>query len=327
MSFLAAPLLLLLVTVPLAGLAFVLLQRRRTAEQAAGPLGTFTDEAGSTLGRRRFLPFLLFLGGLTLLLIGLARPEADIDLPRVEGTAILAFDVSNSMLATDLEPTRMDAAKAAAHLFVDNQPSTVRVGIVTFNDGGNITQTPTGNKAALHAAIDRLRPDGGTSLPQGIFSSLNAISGAPLPIPEGGLEDVGSADIGYFGSGVIVLLSDGEQTEEIDAAAVTQLAANAGVRVFTVGIGSVDGTVVELDGFNLSTSLDEEPLQDIANATDGQYFRATSDADLTEIYDTIDLELTVRGETVEITSLFAAAGAILLLAGAMVSMRLFGRMP
>ena len=212
-------------------------------------------------------------------------------------------------------------------MFIDNQPDTVRVGIVSFNDGGVITQTPTDDKDALHAAIDRLTPDGGTALPQGIFTSLNAIAEESIELPEGGIDDLATADIGFFGSSVVVLLSDGEQTQANDPGAVVQLAANAGVRITTVGVGSPDGTVVELDGFNIATALDEELLRDIADATGGSYLQATTEADLTEIYDTIDLELTVRGESVEITALFAAAGALLLVLSGLASMRWMGRMP
>ncbi len=325
MRFLQPELLVALVLVPVVAIAYVLHRRRRsTVIETAGALARPVDDGP---GRRRHLPVILQLLALTVLLTGFARPEADIDLPRVEGTAILAFDVSNSMLADDLEPTRIEAAQAAAHVFIDNQPSTVRVGIVAFNDGGVITQTPTDDKAALHAAVDRLAPDGGTALPQGIFTSLNAIAEESIQIPDGGLEDLATADIGYFGSGVIVLLSDGEQTEMNDPSAVTQLAANAGVRITTVGVGSPEGTVIELDGFNIATALDEESLSAIADATGGQYLRATTEADLTEIYDTIDLELTVRGESVELTGLFAAVGAVLLLVSGLASMRWLGRMP
>ena len=325
MRFLQPELLLGLIAVPIVALAWLWLRHRGRSGLAAA--GALAQSDSARPGGRRLVPIVLQLLALTLLLTAFARPQADIDLPRVEGTAILAFDVSNSMLAEDLEPNRMEAAKAAAHVFIDNQPTTVRVGIVSFNDGGVITQTPTDDKDALHAAVDRLTPDGGTALPQGIFTSLNAIAEESIELPEGGIDDLATADIGFFGSSVVVLLSDGEQTQANDPSAVVQLAANAGVRITTVGVGSPEGTVVELDGFNIATALDEDLLRGIADATGGTYLQATTEADLTEIYDTIDLELTVRGESVEITALFAAAGALLLVVSGLASMRWMGRMP
>ncbi|MCB0034632.1 MAG: VWA domain-containing protein, partial [Anaerolineales bacterium] len=128
---------LLLLLLPAVVAFYWYLQRRRQQATAAwGSLGMVQNRTGQPLGRRRHLPALFFLGSVALMLFSLARPQMIIDLPRVEGTVILAFDVSSSMLATDLEPTRIEAAKAAAQLFVENQPSTINIGVVAFSNGG-----------------------------------------------------------------------------------------------------------------------------------------------------------------------------------------------
>ena len=169
----------------------------------------------------------------------------------------------------------MDAAKAAARTFVQQQPSSIEIGVVAFSDGGLVTLPPTRSDDEVLAAIDRLTSQGATSLGQGIFTALSAISGTPITVEPGALEgDIDNIDIGYFGSSAVILLSDGENTSEPDPLDVAELAAVAGVKIYPIGLGSADGTVVEVDGFNVATALDEQLLEDIASVTDGQYFRA-----------------------------------------------------
>jgi Ca-activated chloride channel family protein len=335
MSFIWPSMLYLLLLVPLFVAGYVALLRRRQAKTAAlGTMGLLQTGRGQEIGRRKHLPFVIFLLAITLLLVGFARPEMPVDLPRVEGTVILAFDVSNSMIADDLEPSRIEAAKTAARTFIEAQPPSVRVGIVAFSNGGLIVQQPTNITADLLAAVDRISPQGATSLGQGIFTSLNAIAGKAIEVDEEALQsadlqsgDLQSVDIGYYGSAVIVMLSDGEDTTGLDPLQVAQLAANAGVRIFPIGVGSPEGTVIELDGFSVATVLDEAVLKDIANLTNGEYFYAADTADLEQIYDDIDLHLTIRGEKMEITSIIAGIGLLLFLVGGMLSMAWFGRVP
>ena len=318
---------LLLVPV-LAGLYYWLLRRRERRTAASGPLGVLRSSGGRHLGRWRHLPPLLILMALTLLFIGLARPEMVVSLPRVQGTVILAFDVSNSMAADDLEPTRMEAAKAAARLFVENQPSTVDVGVVAFSNGGLVTQPPTDDQTALLQTIERLSPQGATSLGQGIFSSLNAIAGEAIAIDETTLEDGAELPrIGHYGSAVIVLLTDGENTEFQDPLEIAQLAAEAGVRIYPVGIGSAEGAILEVEGFQVLTQLNERMLQDIAQLTNGSYYYAKDEEALADIYKNIDLQLTVDGQEMEITALVAGFAALFLLAGGLLSLFWYGRMP
>lgn len=329
MSFIWPLMLFSLLLVPLFVVAYFGLLRRRARKTAAlGTMGLLQTASGQQLGRRKHLPFAIFLLAITLLLIGMARPEMVVELPRVEGTVILAFDVSSSMMAEDLEPSRMEAAKSAARGFVEKQPSTIQIGVVGFSNGGLIIQKPTNVQFDVQSAIDRLSPAGGTSLGQGIFTSLNAIAGKSIALSEEALEgDLSTLDIGYFGSAVIVLLSDGENTSAPDPLDITQLAANAGVRIFPVGIGSPEGAVVEIDGFTVATLLDEALLQEIAGLTNGSYLYAEDEAALQEIYDTIDLQLTIKGEKMEITAIIAGISLLLLLVGGGLSMLWFGRVP
>jgi Ca-activated chloride channel family protein len=305
-----------------------LLRRRQQALADLGPLGLVQSSSGSNLGRKRHIPPFIFLLGLTILFFGLARPEMLVDLPRVEGTVILAFDVSSSMAAEDLEPTRMEAAKVAARSFVENQPSTIEIGVVAFSNGGLVVQPPTDDQTAVLATIERLDPQGATSLGQGIFSALNAIAGEAIPIDPAALEaDAVELDIGNYSSAVVLLLTDGENTEAPDPLQIAQLAANAGIRIYPVGIGSAEGTVLEIDGFSILTQLNETMLQEIASLTNGTYYHAEDEATLQEIYENVDLQLAIGGEMMEVTAGFAGRGLLCLLIAAAVSLRWFGRMP
>lgn len=329
MSFIWPFMLLSLLLVPLlVWLYFRLLQRRRGAAADLGPLGMVQSSSGGEIGKHRHVPSAFFMLGLTLLLIGLARPEMIVNLPRVEGTAILAFDISNSMMADDLEPTRIEAAKAAARTFVENQPPTILIGVVAFSNGGLVVQTPTDDQAAVLATIDRLSPQGGTSLGQGIFTSLNAIAGEAINIDEGSIEEgIESIEIEDYSSAVIVLLTDGENTEPPDPLEIAQVAAEAGVRIYPVGIGSPEGSTIEVDGFSILTQLDETTLQQLASLTNGVYHYAEDEESLQEIYQNIDLQLTINEEKMEITSIVAGISMLLFLIGGLLSLFWFGRVP
>jgi len=219
MSFIWPSLLLFLLCVPLLVLFYLFLQQRRRRFAARfGSLGLVHDAMGSGPGLRRHIPSIIFLGGITLLLISLARPQATLSLPRVEGTVILTFDVSGSMAADDLKPTRMEAAKAAAREFVGNQPTSVLVGVVAFSDGGITVQAPTGDREKTLATIERLVPRRGTSVGNGILVSLNTIAvdaGDPPILNTSSLsapQTPTTAPQGWYPSAMVVLLSDGENT-------------------------------------------------------------------------------------------------------------------
>jgi Ca-activated chloride channel family protein len=331
MSFIWPTMLLSLLLIPLFVWLYIWMRQRRKRFAASySNFGLVREATGSGPGFRRHISPVLFLAGLTLLLFALARPEMVVSLPRVEGTVILAFDVSNSMNADDLEPTRMEAAKVAARAFVENQPPTILMGVVAFSSGGLVVQPPTDDQAAVLATINRLSPQGGTSLGQGIFSSLSAIAGEAIVIEEESPDEdaeTETASIGYFPSAVVVLLSDGENTEAPNPLEIAQVAADAGVRIFPVGIGSAEGAVVEVDGFNIATQLNETSLQQIAGLTNGSYYNAADEESLREIYETIDLQLTMREEKMEVTSIVAGVSILLFLVGGALSLFWFGRVP
>ena len=336
MTFIWPVMLLLLVFIPAAAALYVLLQwlrRRRMARYGSTLLGAATG--GRRPGLRRHIPPAFFLLGLTILTVSLARPQAAVSVPHIEGTVILAFDVSGSMAATDLAPTRMDAAKAAALAFVAKQPETVKVGIVAFSDSGFAIQPPTNDQNALAQAISRLSPQRGTSLGQGIVAALEAIDQAAnppqtnfytnaTPVPTATPQPVAP---GSKGSTVVVLLTDGENNERPDPLAAAQLAADRGVRIYAVGLGSPAGTTLKVNGFTVHTQLDEQLLQQIAQLTAGTYFNAQSSTDLQAVYDHLDQQLIVRPEKMEITALFAGASIGVMLLGAVLSLWWFSRLP
>lgn len=310
-----------------------LMRRRQQTVSNLGPLGVVQNTSGQDLGRRRHIVPALFLIGLSFLLFSLSRPELPISLPRIEGTVILAFDVSTSMTADDLEPTRMEAAKEAARKFVENQPSTIKLGVVAFGNGGLIIQPPTDIQADVLAAIERVTPQGGTSLGQGIYTALNAAAGEPVSLEQitfedGNLpEDAPALELEDYSSAVIMLLTDGENLGPPEPLDVAQLAADAGVRIYPVGIGSNEGAVIEVEGFNVVTRLNEPVLQDIASLTNGRYYPAADEESLQEIYESVDLQFTIKGESMEITSILAGIGAFFFLLGGALSMLWFGRIP
>jgi Ca-activated chloride channel family protein len=263
---------------------------------------------------------------LTVLIVAMARPSTTVKLPRREGLVILAIDVSNSMVATDVKPSRIEAAKVAARAFVERQPPAVRIGVVAFGDGAVIVQTPTNAHADVLKSIDRLTPQGGTSLGQALVTSLSAIAGKPVVIdPVALASDSAQVDIGYFGSASVVLMTDGEETSQPDPLSVAEVASVAGVRVHTIGVGTERGTVIQVDGFNIATALDAELLEEVAAITDGSYYQGDDADGLAEISESIDLRFKVVTEKTEVTGLFSAAGTVLLVAGALLSVLWFGR--
>jgi Ca-activated chloride channel family protein len=326
-SFRAPGAFLALLLVPVLVLGYVWLVRRRAVdEQVLGTMAGTTTRSGRPLGWRRHVVPAVFLAGVVVLLVALARPQATIDLPRREGTVVLAFDVSSSMKAKDLAPTRMAAAKKAARAFVHEQPSTIRLGVVAFSDTANIVQPPTFLRADVLAAIDRLSPQGGTALGRGILSSLDAITGKTITLDANALErGTPQPGVRFVGSAAVVLLTDGDNTARLDPRAVAPVASQAGVRIFPIGIGSPNGAVVQIDGYSIATALNADLLRSIAHASGGTYFGASDAASLQRVYHSIDLKLTTVGKNTEITAIFAAVGLVLILAAAGLSMRWYGR--
>lgn len=336
MSFIwPAMLLSLLALLPVAVLYARAQARRRQMIARYGSLGFVQQLGGRRLGARRHIPAAFMFAGLATLAIALARPQAVLSLPRAQGTVVLTFDVSGSMAADDIQPTRMEAAKAAAREFVQRQPRTVQIGVVAFSDSGMAVLPPTDEQHAILAAINRLSPSRGTSLANGIFAALTTIDDlgkkeatnyysnrepqptpTPTPMPPG-----------VYQPAVIVLLTDGENTTSPDPIAATEAAVYRGVRIHTVGVGSPEGALLKIEGFTVHTRLDEPLLQYISKRTGGVYYNAQTEDDLRAIYDSIGAQLVIEPEKTEITALFAGLGVILLLIGGALSLAWFNRLP
>jgi Ca-activated chloride channel homolog len=325
--------LLLLPLIPVGVAAYLALGRRRARRVAAyGAFGQVPPAARRTGGRRRMVGPAFVLVGMTAVALALARPQALLSLPRLEGTVVLAFDISRSMAATDFNPTRMEAAKAAARAFVQQQPATVQIGVVAFSDSGVAIQPPTNDQGAVLAAIGRLAPQRGTSVGQGIASALKTIESAlnptagyysnrspdasPTPVPAG-----------THLPAVVVLLSDGENNESPDPQEAAQAAADRGIRIHTVGLGTAAGTTLNIDGFQVHTELDEAGLRQIAETTGGTYYGASDQAHLDAIYEHLDTSLVVKPQATEITSIVAGLGLAALLVGCLASLAWLGRAP
>jgi Ca-activated chloride channel family protein len=299
---------------------YVALQKRRSAALAAAGFKTLNGG-----GVRKHLPSALLLAALPVMLIGLARPQAEVAVPRVAGTVLLAFDISNSMSADDVAPSRLGAAQEAAKAFVQDQPDTVDVGVLVFGDQALLTQAPTDDHAAAIAAIGRVTPSGGTSLGQAILVALGTITGKPVSLPSSEGAAPAPPDLGYWPSATIVVFSDGEETGGPDVRAAAELAAAAGVRIQTVGVGTAKGATVEVDGFQLGTALDETLLTTVAQVTGGSYQQAGDAAALAASTKSIDLRLTTEKEPIELTAGFAAAALLLLTLGGLLGVRWHGR--
>jgi Ca-activated chloride channel family protein len=275
--------------------------------------------------RWRHVAPVLLVAALAVMLLALSRPIAAVAEPRREGTVILAFDVSTSMAAKDMQPSRLDAAKAAAKGFVDKQPATVKIGVVAFGGNGIIAQQPTTDKDQVLASVNRLTPQGETSLGRGILTSLSAIAGKPIVSNGDSEQGGGETPIGYYGGTAIVLLTDGENTSGPDPVNLADLASAAGVKIYTIGLGSAAGTVLEMGGFSIATHLDEDSLKQISEISGGAYYNATDATSLSQVYDSVQLNWVSRSVPHEITSLVAGIATLLLLAGAVVSVLRRGR--
>jgi Ca-activated chloride channel family protein len=317
LSFTWPWLLLSLVAVPVLVLSYLRLrrtQRRRRAELES--LGLVAQSP-----KRAILAPLLMLLGVTVSLVAMARPVATVPEPRREGTIMVVVDVSNSMGATDVTPTRLDVAKQVARTLVDAQGPEIRIGVVAFGDASVVVQQPTTNHTDVLAAVDRLTVGGATAIGSGVLTALSAIAGAPIQ-----LADIPSdTPIGWYGGTAIVVLSDGEQTGGPDPVDLADLASTAGVHVSAVGVGTTAGTTIKVGGFQVATALDEATLKTLADTTGGTYVAASDAQAIAGVAGSVQLSWTARPVPHEITSLVVAAAAVLVLFGAAWSIVRTGR--
>lgn len=359
MSFIWPFMLSLLLLIPVLIIVYILLQRRRQKYALRyASLSLVKEAMGRGPGFRRHIPAIIFLIALTFMIVALARPEATTLVPSATGTIILAIDVSGSMTATDLQPNRLEATKVAAHAFIEKQPATVQIGIVSFSDDAFVVQPPTDDKDALNAAVDRLQWQRGTAIGRGLVASLEAIAeknGQPAPINLN--QDQGQGQGQGFGQGqgqggfgqqptqpdaapqptpmpkgqyqnaMIVLMSDGENNQWPEPIDIAQIAADRGVRVYTVGIGSPEGAIVRIQGRAIRTRLDEQTLQSIATMTDGQYYNAQNETDLVKVYENLSTNLVLKNDKTEITAYVTGIAVLFSLLAGFLSLLWFNRLP
>jgi Ca-activated chloride channel family protein len=346
MTFIWPDLLWLLPLVPalVAGYVFLVRRRKKAALRYAS-LSLVREALGPGRGWRRHVPPILFLLALVSMLLAVARPSAVVTLPAHHDTVILAMDVSGSMRATDVQPNRLVASQAAARAFVAEQPRRTRIGVVAFAGTAAVVQAPTSNREEILAAIDRFQVQRATAIGSAILVSLKIIfpdiefdlrssdprpdagkTGTPLasgseparptfqPVPPGSYE-----------SAVIILLTDGRTTTGPDPVESARMAAERGVRVFTVGVGTKEGGTLSYEGWSMRVSLDEEALKAIAATTRGEYYHAGTAADLMKVYQRLNARVVLEKKETEVTALFAATALVFALASAVLSVLWYHR--
>jgi len=346
MSFLWPASLLLLLALPALVAAYVwVLRRQKAAALRFASLGLAREALGAARLWRRHLPPALFLLGLTVAILAIARPSALLTLPSQQRTIILAIDVSLSMRASDVQPNRLVAAQAAAKAFVQHLPPDLLVGIVSFSGTALPVQKPTRNVDELTAAIERLQLDRHTAIGSGIIMSLATL------FPDDGIDleslvlgsrqswrmnrplqkaapkrEVQPVPPGSNGSSAIVLLTDGRRTTGPDPLDAAKMAADRGIRVFTVGFGTAGGGPALIEGYSIFMMFDEETLKAIAALTRAEYFHASSADELTRVYEALSSKFVLTKEEREVTALFAALAAVLIAVSAALSLAWFNRL-
>jgi Ca-activated chloride channel family protein len=344
MIFLWPEFLWLLLALPLLVLLYLWLMRRKkkTALRYAS-LSIVKEAMGPGQSIRRHIPPALFLLALAAMLVAAARPQAVVTLPSNQQTIILAMDVSGSMRATDVKPSRLEAAQAAAKAFLAELPRHVKVGIVAFAGSAQVAQLPTTNREDLVTAIDRFQLQRATATGNAIVISLATLfpdAGITLDSLQMGRERQRGSSIdsekkekkeftpvapGSFNSAAIIMLTDGQRTTGVDPMEAAKMAADRGIRVYTVGIGTVDGETIGFEGWSMRVRLDEETLKAIANKTNADYFYAGTAQDLSKVYEALSSRLTVEKKETEVSALFALAAAALALLSAGLSILWFNR--
>ncbi len=344
MTFFWPQFLWLLLILPVLVLLYLwLMRRKKKLALRFASLSIVKEAMGTGQGLRRHIPPVLFLLAIGIMLLAAARPFAVVTLPLQQETIILAMDVSGSMRATDVLPNRLVASQNAAKAFLGDLPRSVRVGIVAFAGTAQVVQPPTLSREDLVAAIDRFQLQRATAIGSAIVVSLAELFpdagidlaamtyGSPrnkgLAIDSERKEKKPFTPVapGSYGSAAIILLTDGQRTTGVDTMEAAKLAADRGVRIYTVGVGTVDGETIGFEGWSMRVRLDEETLKAVAEKTRAEYFYAGSAADLKKVYETLSSRLTVEKKETEISGLLALAAAALALLSAGLSLLWFNR--
>lgn len=348
MTFIWPQLLWLLLAAPLiVGAYMYVLRRKQAAASRYSNLSMLREAMQGASAVRRHVPPALFLLALLVMIVAIARPAAVVTLPSQHETVILALDVSGSMRATDVEPNRLAAAQAAARTFVAEQPRSTRIGVVAFAATALVVQQPTQNREDIIAAIDRLQLQRGTAIGSGLIVALGTIfpgEGITLesvmsqteqrrrPVAAA-IDGAISSDKpvakpvapGSYGSAAIILLTDGQRTTGPDPVEAARIAADRGVRVYTVGIGTPDGEVMGFEGWRMRVRLDEDTLKAVSNLTHGQYFYAGNASDLKKVYQALNSRFVFEKKETEVTAAFSALAALLAVTSALLSLLWFNR--
>jgi Ca-activated chloride channel family protein len=356
MTFFWPFMLWLLALLPVLVLLYVLvLRRKKKGAVRFANLSMVKAALGKSVGWRRHVPPALFLIAVAVLIVATARPAAVVTLNAARSTVILAMDISGSMGAEDVAPNRLVASQIAAKKFIADQPSSVEIGIVAFASVALLVQSPTTDREPLYAAIDNFELRRGTAVGSGILTSLRTIfpdvnfyrgiaGGGETMLPNlrtgsGPTDNVDPfvvketedrleytpVEPGSYDSAIIVLLTDGATTAGPDPLVAGQLAADFGVRVFTVAFGSKEGSIVNFAGRSMRAELDATTLQEIAKKTEGQFFEATSSDELTRVYSTLTTKFVGEKKETEIAFIFAGIGALIAMFAAFLSLWWFGR--
>jgi Ca-activated chloride channel homolog len=311
-----------LLLIPLALVGYWLVQRRRIKYAARFTnLDLLANVVDASPGRRRHIPAALALAALAALVVAMARPQAVVAVPRDDATVVLTMDSSASMTATDVAPTRLDAAKSAASSFLDRLPDRFRTGLVSFSSSVQVLEEPTDDRDAVRSSLESLEGDVGTALGDAIVTSVGL---APNPEEQEKL----SGGKPLF---AILLLSDGANSTGSEPLTVLDEAKAAGVPIYTIALGTDAGTVEITNDAGVTETFavppDRETLRQVAEETGGRYFEAPTEADLEAVYQEIGSQVSYEDEERELTAAFAAAGAVLLLLGGSLSALWFGRIP
>jgi len=345
MQFLWPQFLWLLLALPLlVGLYLLLMRRKKKLAVRYASLAFVKEAMGHGQQIRRHIPPALFLLAMVALVLAASRPVAVVTLPSNQQTIILAMDVSGSMRATDVQPNRLVAAQNAAKAFIGELPRNVKVGIVAFAGSAQVAQLPTTNREDLVTAIDRFQLQRATATGNAIVISLATLfpdQGIDLESMQSGHDRQRGFSIdnenkgkkkdfqpmapGSYPSAAIIMLTDGQRTTGVDPLDAAKMAADRGVRVYTVGVGTVDGETIGFEGWSMRVRLDEDTLKQIAQKTSAEYFYAGTAQDLRKVYEALSSKLTVEKKETEISALFAMAAACLALLSAGLSLVWFNR--
>jgi len=345
MNFLWPGLLWLLLLLPvLIGVYVLLLRRKSKAAVRYANLGMVKEAMGVGSKIRRHIPPVLLFLAIAALIVAMARPTATVTLPTQKQLIILALDASGSMRAKDVEPNRLVAAQTAAKQFVADTSSKTRIGVVVFAGTAQLVQPPTDDREAVIAAIDRMQLQRATAtgsalivslatiFPEAGFDVSTAVFGREArrnaPIGEASKDakkDFKPVPPGSYSSAAIILLTDGQRTTGPDPIEVAKLAADRGVRVYTVGFGTTTGEIIGFEGWSFRVRLDEETLKTVATMTQGEYFHAGTAADLKKVYQTLNSRLSFEKKETEVTALLSGIAALFAMVSGLLSLLWFNR--